>query len=472
MYELAIYLEEKSSTPLYEQIYGHIKEEIRGKTLASGTRLPSTRALAENLSVSRSTTQMAYDQLLAEGYIESVPCKGYFVAELEGVFALAKPKQMSGESGSLAETVKDAINCSPRGIDFSQFPYNTWRRLCKTTLIDDNKEMFAGGHPQGEQALREAIRDYLHAARGVNASVHNIIIGAGNGYLLTLLHQILQLARQDNLIAMENPTYKQAYRILTACGASIVPIEMDEKGMSLAELKKCGANIAYVMPSHQFPTGIAMPITRRMELLSWAGEEENRYIIEDDYDSEFRYKGKPIPALQGVDTSDKVIYFGTFSRAIAPGIRVGYMVLPPELLQVYRKNLGFYDCTVSRIDQNVLAEFIREGYFERHLNRMRGLYRKKNEVLLEALEPLKKDFEIRGEQAGLHVLLTSKNGIAETELVTRAKKAGVIVEPMSKSVIGELSDRYENTVLIGYAGLTEKEISEAVKKLKKVLQDT
>lgn len=464
MYELTILLEEKSTTPLYEQIYEHIKGEIREKKLSSGTRLPSTRVLADNLSVSRSTTQMAYDQLLAEGYIEAVPCKGYFVTELEGLLELA-PKSETKESIPVPETRAEYINCSPRGIDFSRFPYNTWRKLCKTTLIDDNKEMFAGGHPQGERALREAIRDYLHAARGVNASVHNIVIGAGNGYLLTLLHQILQLVHKDNTIAMENPTYKQAYRVLTACSESIIPVEMDEKGMSLMALKKSGANIAYVMPSHQFPTGIVMPITRRMELLSWAKEEENRYIIEDDYDSEFRYKGKPIPALQGVDNGDKVIYLGTFSRAIAPGIRVGYMVLPPKLLQVYRKHLSFYDCTVSRIDQNVLAEFIREGYFERHLNRMRGIYRKKNEVLLETLEPLRKNFEISGEHAGLHVLLTAKNGLTEKALTTWAKDVGVIVEPMSSYVIGGMLKQYEHTVLLGYASLTEDEIREAAERL-------
>ena len=321
---------------LYEQIYEYVKKEIRRGSLAEGTRLPSTRVLAENLKVSRSTTQMAYDQLVAEGYVNAVPHRGYFVlgveemveveVELPGGFI----REEEGEQG------KTIIDFSPRGIDLTHFPYNAWRKVTKNTLVEDNKEMFLTGSPQGEPALREAIRGYLHSARGVNCRAQQIIIGAGNEYLLMLLYQILGPGRT---IAMENPTYKQACRVFESLGYEIAPVDMDGSGMEVNALKASQADIAYVMPSHQYPTGIVMPVARRQELLRWAGKKAERYLIEDDYDSEFRYKGKPIPALQGLDKGGKVIYMGTFSKSIAPAIRVGYIVLPQPLLRIYRQRL-------------------------------------------------------------------------------------------------------------------------------------
>ena len=282
---------------------------------------------------------------------------------------------------------KMEVDFSPRGIDLEGFPYATWRKISRAVLKEEDRDLFLKGDPQGDLILREAIREYLHAARGVNCDASQIIIGAGNEYLLMLLSQLLG---KDAVIAMEDPTYRQAYRVLSGMGHKVLPVGIDKNGFCVKELEDQTAQAAYVMPSHQFPTGIVMPVKRRQELLSWAGELPGRYLIEDDYDSEFRYKGKPIPALQGMDQTGSVVYMGTFSKAIAPAIRVGYMVLPESLLSVYRKKGRFYSSTVSRVDQRILANFISGGYFERHLNRMREIYKGKHDVLLGALKPLEK----------------------------------------------------------------------------------
>ena len=233
---------------------------------------------------------------------------------------------------------------------------------------------------------------------------------------------------------------------------------MDRSGMDVKLLEKSRADIAYVMPSHQYPTGIVMPVKRRQELLVWAYEKEGRYLIEDDYDSEFRYKGKPIPALQGMDGRNRVIYYGTFSKSIAPAIRVSYMVLPGPLLTIYRERMNFYASTVSRIDQNILYQFMAEGHYERHLNRMRAVYKAKHDVLAAGLKPFESQFLIRGEHAGLHLLLTDKKGRPESLLINMAAESGVKVYGMSGYFIHEEHNTYPSTVVLGFASLTEEEI--------------
>ena len=457
--ELMIPFDNQSNRPLYEQIYEHIKNEIRRGGLKAKSRLPSTRVLASNLRVSRSTTQMAYDQLVSEGYIEASPCRGYFVCKIE---ELVEVRQQIPKIGETKKGEPWLVDFSPRGIDLDHFPFHTWRKISRNTLVDGNKEMFGAGDPQGEYALRAAIGAYLHSARGVECRPEQILVGAGSEYLLMLLAQILGRGKR---VAMESPTYKQAYRVLGGAGYPVIPVSMDSRGMEVKGLEESGADIAYVMPSHQYPTGIVMPVKRRQEILAWADGGTGRYVIEDDYDSEFRYKGKPIPALQGMDQRGRVIYMGTFSKSIAPAIRVGFMVLPEQLLAAYREKAGFYLSTVSRIDQTVLCQFLTEGYYERHLNRMRALYKAKHDGLLGGLRELEEDFQIRGEYAGLHVLLTHKKGMAEEKLISLAADRGIRVYGLLDCLIGKPEKQFESTVMLGYASLSESDIQEGTRGL-------
>ena len=463
--ELMIPLKAQAGKPMYEQIYEYIKEEIRKGSLAAGTRLPSTRILAEHLKISRSTSQMAYDQLVSEGYIETIPCKGYFVLKIDELVEVEPETKMGFLVEPEQQEAELDVDFSPRGIDLTSFPYNTWRKVTRATLMDDDKEMFLTGSPQGEPGLREAIRGYLHSARGVNCTADQIIIGAGSEYLMMLLTQILGTSRT---IAMENPTYRQAYRVFESLGCQMKPVEMDAHGMNVRLLEESGADIAYVMPSHQYPMGVVMPVKRRQELLSWAGRGEKRYLIEDDYDSEFRYRGKPVPALQGMDIQGKVIYMGTFSKSIAPAIRVGYLVLPAPLLAVYKRKCGFYASTVSRIDQKIIYQFLTEGHYERHLNRMRAIYKGKHDVLMSELKTLGTEFIVQGEYAGLHVLLKYRKAGMETWLVEEAAKARVGVYGISGFLIAPLADQKEkcvSTVVLGYARLNEDQIREGIRRL-------
>ena len=345
----------------------------------------------------------------------------------------------------------------------SGFPFGVWKKITKNILTYGNSDLFARGEAQGDYDLRETISRYLHSSRGVNCRPEQIIVGAGNDYLLMLLEKILG---RHVRIAMENPTYIRTYRIFQSFAYDIVTVDMDESGMRPDRLTEENVRAAYVMPSHQFPMGTVMPIGRRMELLKWASGAPDRYLIEDDYDSEFRYYGKPIPALLASDKQGKVIYIGTFSKAIAPAIRISFMVLPRPLLERYRAECSFYSCTVSRIDQRILNEFIRDGYFERHLNKMRKIYRAKQELLLRCLEPFQREYTISGENTGLHLILTAKGDVTEAELLERAGREGVKVYGLSESMVEE-SNR-KATVLIGFGGLTREQIAEGMVRLQRV----
>lgn len=463
MNELIISFSEKKGKYLYEQIYAHIKREIVEGRMNKKEKLPSTRALSLYLQVSRSTVSLAYDQLLAEGYIEAVPGSGYYVSGLDNLY------QNDGPAMKIIPVLEmcreeSKIVFSPVGVDLAPFPYSVWRKITREVLTAE-EELFTGGDAQGEIGLRSAIRSYLHAARGVVCSEDQIIVGAGNEYLLMLLQKLIAI---DTIIAFEDPTYMKAYKSFADAGFPVRLVSMDKNGINVKQLEEIGADIAYVMPSHQYPTGIVMPIGRRLELLKWAAGSKERYVIEDDYDSEFRYKGKPIPSLQSTDRSDKVIYIGTFSKSVAPAIRVSYMVLPPQLLQRYMKQGSYLSATVSRMDQRILHEFMKRGYFERHLNRMRKLYHNKHDKLLTLLKPFEKRFEIRGEWAGLHLLLTAKDEITEEELIALAAEAGVKVFGMSDNLVErkEKRDR-QATILLGYAALSEEEMERGINALKK-----
>ena len=466
MYELTISLDPRAKSPLYEQIYDYIKQEIQSGRIRSGDRLPSTRALCRHLDVSRSTVELAYEQLLSEGYVEAVPYRGYFVAQLEGLCHLDSGRsEILHEHRKISEK-KYEYDFTPNGVDLKSFPYNTWRRLSRECLSNDRAELFRLGNPQGEYGLRNAICSYLHQARGVKCRPDQLIVGAGSDYLLMLLIMIIG---NRHKVALENPTYRQAYRLFENLSCEVCTVDMDKKGMMVDQLTASGADIAFVMPSHQYPLGIVMPIRRRLELLNWAYEKENRYIIEDDYDSEFRYKGKPIPALQGYDSIGKVIYKGTFSKSIAPAIRLGYMVLPDPLLEEYRRKCFYLSSTVSRVDQLILRKFIEEGFFERHLNKTRALYKGRHDMLLSCLKEMDAEFSVSGENAGVHLLLHFNEGISEKELIRQAEEEGVKVYGLSEYFVEEDRRKKEKgaVILLGYANMGEDKIREAVHRLEK-----
>ena len=474
MYDMTIRLQQNSDKCLYEQIYEHIRHEIWEGKLLAGERLPSTRSLAGTLDVARSTVDYAYEQLLSEGYIEARPYKGFFVCPMEDILRLddsAISEKMSIVQGTSSDSEIDTdaepknpilYDFAPHGIDMSVFPFSVWKRIQKNILNSENGEIWSRGNAQGDYELRVTISRYLHSSRGVNCEPEQIVVGAGNDYLLMLLEKIL--GRHVG-IAMENPTYVRTWRIFHSFAYRVITVPMDENGMQVNALEQTDARVAYVMPSHQYPTGTVMPIGRRMELLKWADKSADRYLIEDDYDSEFRYRGKPIPSLQSSDDRGKVIYIGTFSKAIAPAIRISYMVLPKPLLEVYQRDCYFYSCTVSRIDQGVLNEFIRDGYFERHLNKMRKLYRSKHDLLLQELAPFARKFHISGEHGGLHLLLSAKDDISEEQLISSAEAAGVRVYGLSDSCVDGMPVPHA-TVLLGFGALSEQEIRDGIHQLK------
>lgn len=488
MIEIMIDLQGGAKAPLYEKIYEYIKRDVIEGKIPVGEKLPSTRLLAKHLAVSRSTVEMAYEQLLAEGYIKAEPCRGFFVCDITELYELGNIEDIrhivSFVKKEQEETAcRHIIDFSPYAIDTEHFPYNVWRKLNKNVLLDDREELLLSGDGQGDYGLRKAIAAYLHQARGVNCQPDQLIIGAGNEYLEILLTQILGRNKQ---VLMENPTYLQAYHTFLNMGYQMSFVSVEEEGIDPQKVRKYDPDVVYIMPSHQFPLGTVMPLKQRLELLKWASEKEECYLIEDDHDSEYRYRGKPIPSLQSIDHFDKVIYIGTFSKSIAPSLRISYMVLPPELLKRYHKNCGFYSTTVPKIQQEVLRAFIEEGHFERHLNKMRGIYRSKHDFLLAELKKRNWVEKIYGDHAGLHVLVQVNTEKKEKEICNLAEKRGIRIYGISEYVVWESDQKCHETgknknasiesekkgfaansphkpiLLLGYGRLSEDEIQKGL----------
>jgi GntR family transcriptional regulator / MocR family aminotransferase len=456
---LTIALDNNNSVPLYIQLYNFIKNEIQNGNIESKSKLPSKRKLSKHLEISQNTIESAYEQLIAEGYIISIPKKGYYVSELQGVININNNIKRKDNKSTFRKKYKYEFFSSR--VDLESFPYTIWRKINKDIINEENRNLLQIGHSQGDRNLREVISNYLRFSRGVNSTADNIVIGAGTEYLVQLLINILG---NNKIYGMEEPGYYKIRKILKSHNIDAKAIKIDNQGINVEELCNSKADIVHITPSHQFPTGVIMPISRRMQVLAWAKEKENRYIIEDDYDSEFRFEGKPIPALQSLDTDGKVIYLGTFSKSFAPSIRIGYMVLPDELIKIYRENFSFYACTVSRIDQQALYRFIEEGHFERHLNKMRNIYKKKREFLVASIKRYLLGTEIIGTNSGLHLLLRVNNGTNEEELIKRAEEKGINILGLSKSYFNVKVDMA--TVFLGYASLTCEEIKEAIIQLK------
>jgi len=454
MNELTVRFE--GEEPLYEQLYRALAGQIRSGALAPGEKVPSKRRLAEHLGVSLTTVERSYALLTAEGYLESYPRSGYRAARL--LTAPAVPAPVSLPRPAPAEGFLDE-RFSTSAVDTSVFPYATWAKLLKEAVYG-SPDLLGRGEGQGDWALRAALADFLHQYRGVRCTPEQVVLGAGLEGAMWVLLQLLP----DAVFALEDPGYAALRRLLDNLRRPWVPVGVDERGMDPRALGESGADVAYVTPSHQFPLGVAAPVGRRSELLAWAYQGPGRYLIEDDYDSEFRYASRPIPAMQGLDRGGRVIYVGTFSRTLAPSIRVAYLILPPALLESYRARFGHAACTVSRFEQAALARFLASGAYSRHLRRVGQLYRRRRDALVSVLSPWG---EVRGAEAGLHLLFTLP-GREEGDLTERARRRGIRVRALAEYCAG--ADPRPGSLVLGFAGLPEGEAPQAAADLRRALE--
>ena len=444
---------QENEEPLYVQIYQQIKQQIRNGTLPENYRLPSKRQLAAQMQISVNTVSAAYSQLVSEGFLAAKPQKGFFVCHLDELIQTepSDEKMQQPVSSEPSLLVDFSINDVAR----DKFPFQTWRKAMNKCFNEYDPGLLTSTPPQGDYNLRQAIARYVYQARGVNCTAEQIIIGAGNDNLLQMLSYILD---SKCTIGMENPVYHKAMHFFQRMGHSVKSFPVDEQGMPVEPLEPYDNIAIYVTPSHQFPLGITMPVSRRIKLLNWSQDGNNRYIIEDDYDSEFRYNSRPVPALQSLDHNSRVIYLGTFSKSIAPSLRISYMVLPRPLLKQYLEQYLYFPSAVSRFEQAVLHEFITSGHFETHLNKMRKLYRTRGQELMQALGIFGDAIRISGEGAGLYLTVQLKNGLTETEMCQKARENGVKVYPISPYFSGEVPEEHQSKVLLGFGALTEEQM--------------
>lgn len=464
---------------LYEYIYKCIKEDIIAGKLTANEKLPSKRVFAKNHGISTVTVENAYGQLMAEGYIYSKPKKGFFVSPIENYIedTIAKEPYKAESSNNMADSYNSrdisgtSTDFSDMGNDDNQhpvidfissrtpagnFPFATWSKIMRQTLGEQEEKLLSKPSAGGVWPLREVIARHLYDFRGISVNPEQIIVGAGTEYLYGL---IVQLLGRDKTYGLENPCSNKIRNIYQSLDVKTMPIEMDDEGILPEQEALKESDVIQISPSHHFPTGVVTSISRRYAILGWANESDDRYIIEDDYDSEFRLQGRPIPSLFSIDTSGKVIYFNTFSKTLASTIRISYMVLPYSLLERFKSALGFYSCTVSNFEQYALATFIMDGYLERHINRMRIQYKAIRDQLIDQIKSswLAPYISISQENAGLHFLLDIDTDMTDEQLKEKALDMGIAVSFLSdyydKTATGPayLSDRH--VAVINYSGL-------------------
>lgn len=452
---LTFSLEADSSVPLYEQLYLHIRQAIVDDTLTTGTKLPSKRKLGEFLDVSQTTVELAYAQLLAEGYIESLPRKGFYVLPQEELYV----RRGSSVIEPLPVKKTYEFDLYPSQIDTTAFPFERWRRHLKQIVSEEHHDLLSLGSVQGDFVLRQEIATYLYHSRGVHCSPEQIVVGSGTEQLLP---QLLELLPDTTTFGIEDPGYPLTRQLFAHQRRTFIPIPIDESGVRVDLVEQAAIDALYVTPAHQFPTGTILSVSRRQRLLNWASERQT-YVIEDDYDSEFRYSGKPIPSLQSMDQNERVIYLSTFSKSLMPSLRIGYMVLPPPLLNRYRERYRHFTCSVPRFEQHTLAEFMATGDFEKHLNRMRKTYRRKLEIIIAAFKPYEPIVSITGASAGLHVVLSVQTTKSSEELKRLAEAASIRINAMTDYRINS-SDTVPQ-LLFGFAALSEEVLPAAVSAL-------
>lgn len=458
-------MDARGNTPLYEYLYRCIRDDILSGVLAAGEKLPSKRALADHLHLSVITVEGAYQQLEAEGYIRTSPRRGFFVLPVErtappAISAPAAAPETAGKTWRL--------DLKSNRVDTARFPVSVWARLTRQVLSEDGGALLRPVPHQGLPALRQAIARDLRDYKGMAVSAEQVVVGAGAEYLYLLLAQLLG---PDTVLAVEDPGYPKIRLVYGKCGARCRPVPLDSQGLDMGALAASGATAVHLSPSHHYPTGLVTPIGRRQELLRWASDTSG-IIIEDDYDSEFRFSGRPIPTLQSIDGEGRVIYMNTFSQTISPAMRVGFMVLPPRLLERYRRELDFYACTVPALDQHVLGRFLAGGHYEQHLSRMRKEYRDRRAGVLEAFRssPFAGRISISEQGAGLHFLLNLRTARSDQVLRARAEELGVRLGFLSEYAAVP-DPAYAHTLVINYAGLDGSRLPEAMDLLSEVFAE-
>lgn len=534
-------LRSRGTSSLYEFLYQSIREDIARGRIPCGTKLPSKRNLAQHLDIGVATVTAAYDQLITEGFVRTEQRRGYFVEDVSefrckpvtsqvkdsssedgtsvgaecgaqdaaaGVFAAhgaqdarfddasaGRNSRHRGTARSSADTASDTpaaetphaierardpeyfVDLKANRTSVSLFPATVWGRYMREALSLPSDNLLRSIPFNGLPELRRAIASYLRCTRGMDVSPDCIIIGAGSEYLYG---RLLQMLGPTTTFAMENPGYRKFAAISKAFGNPWRPVPIDESGLLVDELEESGADVVHVSPANHFPTGIVMPIKRRLELFEWANRARKRYIIEDDYDSEFRYSGRLIMPLFADDASDKVIYLNAFSKTMVPSLRISYMVLPPKLLARYVDTMSFYSCTVSSFEQYALARFIDEGHLERHINRTRNFYRRQREAVLReiAQSPLAKISHVEERNAGTHFLLYVRTSLTHDQVRQRGAEQGLNISLFNDYLLRDsdgLSERTtkrfeqysngETALVLNYAGIEPERLSETVRRL-------
>lgn len=463
----------RGNTPMYLYLYQRIKEDILAGNLPKNTRLPSKRNFAKNLGISTITVENAYAQLQSEGYIYSQPKRGFYVMEL------SRPEKAfpSAEAPLLEDALVMARSLPEQSYEIDlvsnkthpdNFPFSIWAKIIRETLSQKREELMTTPPCGGILELRSAIASHLKAFRGMEVAPEQIIVGAGTEYLYGL---IIQLLGHEKIYAIENPGYQKLIKVYHSNRVICHPILSDDQGMTPASLEAVCANVAHISPSHHFPTGKVTAISRRYELLAWSTKASDRYIIEDDYDSEFRMTGKPIPTMQSIDMSDRVIYVNTFTKTLSSTIRLGYMVLPMHLLQRFYRHMQFYSCTVSNFEQYTLAHFLSRGYFEKHINRMRTHYKTIRDELLSALKksPLSPHIRIYEEDAGLHFLLGIDTGLTDAEMTAAAKSHGLHLSFLSQYYFDTEEDIPEHMLVLNYSAIARENIPKTLELLSEII---
>jgi GntR family transcriptional regulator / MocR family aminotransferase len=469
-----IVVDRRLPAPLHRQIYEQWRAGILGRRFAPGDRMPSTRELAAALRVSRATVATANDQLMAEGYLDTQHGSGTFVCRdlpdtpVRGAGARAVPRRpdVPVRLSSFAKRLTPSrwrvpanprvINLSTDGPTFDQFPFGVWKRLVRRHLQSLGPSLFqypadGAGHP----ALRAMLAAYLSRSRAVRCDAGRIIVASGSQQSLDLCARVL--VDPGDEVAIEDPGYLGARELFKASGARVRPVPVDRDGLVVAALPP-SARVVYITPSHQFPLGVSMSLARRLELVEWA-RVHNALIVEDDYDSEYRYSGAPLPALQGLSAEAGVVYVGTFSNVMFPGLRLGYLVLPPALVEPFHRAKWLADRHTAHLEQAALADFIREGHLERHIRRMRRVYKRRRDTFLDALaRGFGNGATVLGDASGMHLVVRFESaGIA-----TRAARAGVHLVSTRGYYAGEAPG---HEFIVRFTGVSERGLREAVKRL-------